>query len=133
MNTILLIESNSNILENFTEYLEIEGFRILSANNGHKGVEIAREFIPDLIISAMGMHEIDGYDVLSLILRTASTSEIPFIFTTTQCEKKDKLLALQFGADDYIVKPFSMELLCEMAKKWIKSGSKRQGCPLAFC
>jgi len=125
MDTILLIESNSNILENFTEYFEIEGFKILSANNGNKGVEIAREFLPDLIISAILMNEIDGYDVLRLILHTSNTSEIPFIFSTTKCEKNDKVLALKIGADDYIVKPFTMEQLCEMARKWIKSGSKR--------
>jgi len=125
MDTILLIESNANILDNFTEYFEIEGFRILSANNGNMGVEIARKCLPDLIISEILMNEIDGYDVLYSILHTSNTSEIPFIFSTTQAEKKDKALALKLGADDFIVKPFGMEQLCEMAKKWIKSGSKR--------
>ena len=97
----------------------------MSAKNGSKGVEIAREFLPRLIISEILMNEIDGYDVLNLILHTSNTSAIPFIFSTTQSEKKDKALALKLGADDYIVKPFSMEQLCEMAKKWIKSGSNR--------
>ena len=125
MDTILLIESNANILDNFTEYFEIEGFKILSASNGNMGVEMARKCLPDLIISEILMNEIDGYDVLYLILHTSNTSGIPFIFSTTQAEKKDKALALKLGADDFIVKPFGMEQLCEMARKWIKSGSKR--------
>jgi DNA-binding response OmpR family regulator len=126
MHTILLIESNPSILENFTEYFEIEGFRILSANNGTKGVAIAREFRPDLIISAILTNEINGYDVLRLLLRSARTSAIPFIFSTTKCEKSDEAMALLSGADDYIVKPFTMERLTVMAKKWIKSGTQRQ-------
>jgi DNA-binding response OmpR family regulator len=125
MNTILLIENNAAILENFTEYFEIEGFKILTANQGSKGVKIARECKPDLIISAILLGEMNGYDVLRLLLNNANTAEIPFIFSTTKCEKTDLALALKLGADDYIVKPFNMELLTEMAKKWIGSGRKR--------
>ncbi len=125
MDTILLIENNANILENFTEYLEIEGFKVLSARNGIKGVEIARSCMPDLIISEIVMSELDGYDVLRLILHSYYTYKIPFIFSTTKCEKRDKLLAIELGADDYLVKPFGMEILCDMARKWIRSGSKR--------
>ena len=51
MKTILLIESNLDILENLTEAFEMEGYKILVANDGSKGVELAREFIPDLIVS----------------------------------------------------------------------------------
>ena len=50
METILLIEDNKNILENLGEYLEMEGYEILMANNGKKGMELAREFLPDLIV-----------------------------------------------------------------------------------
>jgi len=125
MDTILLIESNASILENFTEYFEMEGFKILSACDGNKTAETAREFKPDLIISDIQMHEIIDYPALCQIVRGDRSSAIPFIFTTTNSEKFDTLLALEFGADDYIVKPFSMELLSEMARKWIKSGTKR--------
>lgn len=125
MDTILLIENNAEILENFTEYFEIEGFKILAAYKGGVGVEIARECSPDLIISAILLGEMNGYNVLRLILNSASTAEIPFIFSTTKCEKTDLALALKLGADDYIIKPFTMELLAIMAKKWIGCGSKR--------
>jgi len=127
MDTILLIESNVIILENFTEYFEMEGFKILSACDGNKNAATAMEFKLDLIISDIQMHEIIDSPGLRQVVRGRRASAIPFIFTTTNSEKFDKLLALEFGADDYIIKPFSMELLSEMARKWIKSGTKRHG------
>ena len=129
MKTILVIEDNNDILENLTEYLEMEGYKILPANNGKRGVELAREFIPDLIICDVLMREMDGFEVLHSILDTSKTYEIPFIFSTSLSEKIDRTEALRLGADDYIVKPFDMELLMKMAKACIKSGSKRHRNP----
>ena len=125
MSTILIIEDNFDILDNLTEYLEIEGYKVLVANNGKSGVDLAREFIPDLIICDVLMHEMDGYEVLQLLLDTSKTYEIPFIFSTSMSEKIDRTEAMKLGADDYIVKPFDMEDLLKMAKTWIKSGSHR--------
>ena len=127
MKTILLIEDNADILDNLTEFLEIEGYKILVANNGKMGVELANEFIPDLIICDVYMRETDGHEVLRLLLKTAKTSEIPFIFSTSMSQTIDRVTSLNLGADDYIVKPFELETLLKMAQYWIKSGSKRNG------
>ena len=126
MKTILLIEDTSDILENLTEYLEIEGYTNLVANNGKKGIALAREFIPDLIICDVLMQEMDGHEVLRLLLATPKTHDIPFIFSTSMSEKFDKTHSLELGADDYIIKPFELETLLIMIKKWICSGSKRR-------
>ncbi|MBL0272647.1 MAG: response regulator [Chitinophagaceae bacterium] len=125
MKKILLIEDTNDILENLTEYLQMEGFEILVANNGKTGVELAREFIPDLIICDVLMRDMDGHEVLYLLLETDSTNQIPFIFSTSMSEKHDRVESLKLGADDYIVKPFDPETLLKMARTWIKSGSKR--------
>lgn len=125
MATILIIEDTPEILENLTEFMELEGFKVLVARNGRKGIELAREYIPDLIICDVLMAEMDGHEVLRLLLEDAKTHEIPFIFSTSMSEKIDKSQALKLGADDYIVKPFELESLLTMAKTWIKSGSKR--------
>ena len=125
MKVILLIEDNKDILENLTEFLELEGYKILVADNGKNGVELARKFIPDLIICDTIMALMDGYEVLRLILNMSKTYEIPFIFSTSNSEKVDKAKALELGADDYIIKPYGLETLLIMAKKWIKSGSDR--------
>lgn len=119
MKTILLIEDNKDILENLTEYLEMEGYKILGSNNGKKGIELAREFIPDLIICDVLMREMGGYEVLRLVLSTEITSSIPFIFNTSLSEQIDKTEALRLGAADYIVKPFEMEMLSKMIKDCI--------------
>lgn len=125
MKTILLIEDNNEILENFTEYLEIEGYRILGASNRKKGVQLATKFIPDLIICDVLMPEMDGHKVLHLLLETSKTHDIPFIFSTSMSETVDRKEALALGADDYIIKPFDMELLLKMISTWLKSGSNR--------
>jgi DNA-binding response OmpR family regulator len=129
MKTILLIEDNYQILENFTEYLEMEGYNILGASNGKKGVELAMEFLPDLIICDVLMPGMDGHEVLYLLLATSKTHEIPFIFSTSMSEKVDRNEALALGADDYIIKPFDMELLLKMINAWLKKGSNRKFSP----
>jgi CheY-like chemotaxis protein len=126
MKTILLIENNLEILENLTEGLELEGYTIISANNGLKGIELAAIHMPDLILSEILMDGISGYEVLRLLLNTPKTYLIPFIFSTTKSQKSDKTMALKLGADDYIVKPFEFETLFAMAKLWINTGSKRR-------
>ena len=64
MKTILLIEDNTPILENLTEFLEMEGYKIITANNGKKGIELAKANIPDLIICDVLMYEMNGHEVL---------------------------------------------------------------------
>lgn len=123
MKTILLIEDNIDILENLTEYLELEGYKIITANNGKSGVQLAKVFIPDLIICDTLMPGMDGYEVLRLLMETATTTDIPFIFNTSNSENIDREKALQLGADGYIVKPFEVEALLKMIKASIKSGS----------
>lgn len=126
MKTILLIEDNKEILENIIEYLELEGYQIFFANNGKRGIELAKETIPDLIICDVLMRDMDGHEVLHLLLDSAETHEIPFIFSTSMSEKVNRAEALRLGADDYITKPFELEALLVMAKTWIESGSNRQ-------
>jgi DNA-binding response OmpR family regulator len=126
MKSILLIEHNPDILANLTEYFEMEGYRILSASTGKKGIQMALQFIPDLIICDMPEPGIDGLAVLKFVLNNAYTYKIPFIFCTTLCEKKHRLEALEQGADEYIIKPFALENILELAKACIIAGSKRQ-------
>lgn len=126
MKSILLIEDNVDILENLAEYLELEGYRIFTTNNGDRGIEMALEFIPDLIICDMPRPGIDGQEVLHLLLNTSAICQIPFIFCTTLSEKINKQEALEQGADDYIIKPFDLEQILEKVKASMISGSKRQ-------
>ena len=126
MKSILLIEDNIDILENLAEYLEMEGYRVYSTNNGEKGIELALKFMPDLIICDMPRPGIDGYKVLQALIDNLSITKIPFIFCTTMSEKINRSDALESGADDYIIKPFELETILQIAKLCIKTGTKRQ-------
>ena len=126
MESILLIENNHNFLENLIEFLELEGYHILSANNGETGIALARKFIPDLIICDHPNPGVNGHEVLRMLINSATTFRIPFIFSTTLSEKKDRSEGLEMGADDYIIKPYGLGMILAMAKNCIKTGSKRQ-------
>lgn len=125
MKTILLIEDNPNILENLTEYLELEGFKIIAAENGQKGLEMASSFQPDLIICDFYMPELNGREVFIKILENPLTHNIPFIFSTSMSEKVDREAALALGADEYIVKPFELDALLEIINQVLYVGCKR--------
>ena len=125
MKTILLIEDNKDILENIIEYLELEGYKILFANNGKAGLALAIDLLPDLIICDVLMYGMDGHEVLQQLLNSDKTNKIPFIFSTSMSEKVDRAEALGLGADDYITKPFELEALLKMIHSWISSGSTR--------
>jgi len=125
METILLIEDNIDILENLTEYLELEGYKVITANNGKSGVQLAKVFAPDLIICDTLMPEMGGHEVLRLLMEKTATRQIPFIFSTSNSENVDREEALRLGADDYIIKPFEVEALLKIVRTWLKSGSTR--------
>ena len=116
---ILIIEDNNSILENLTEYLENEGFKIIAVNNRSRGVELAKKKFPDLILCDVLMPDMYGYNVLRVLLATAKAYEIPFIFSTSNSKEGDREEALKLGADDYIIRPFEPETLLRMANAWI--------------
>lgn len=114
MKTILLIEDNIDILENLSEYLELQGYKTLTADNGKKGIQLAHEFTPDLIICDVLMYDMNGHEVLLLLKNAPQTRHIPFIFSTSLSESIDREETLKLGADDYIVKPYHLETLLAM-------------------
>ena len=107
MTTILAIEDEPKIRENIQEILELEGFDVLVAENGKIGVQLAREYHPDLIICDVMMPELDGYDVLIALRQDPSTIKIPFIFLSAKAAKDDFRKGMSLGADDYLTKPFT--------------------------
>ena len=112
MKTILLIEDNTDVRENTAEILELANYKVLQAENGKHGVEIAQQSKPDLIICDIMMPVLDGYGVIHLLNKNIETASIPFIFLTAKTERGDFRKGMEMGADDYITKPFDdIELL----------------------
>ncbi len=106
MKKILLIEDNQLIRENTSEILELAGFEVSAAENGKRGVEMALEIKPDLIICDIMMPVLDGYGVLHLLRKNLSMQNIPFIFLSAKTERSDMRKGMDLGADDYLTKPF---------------------------
>ncbi|MBW4522553.1 MAG: response regulator [Scytolyngbya sp. HA4215-MV1] len=121
MQQILVIEDEEAIRANIADLLEAENFKVLAAENGRIGVEIAQKHIPDLIICDVRMPELDGTGVLKSLRADPSTATIPFIFLTASGEKSEMRRGMELGADDYLVKPCSVnELLQAIATRLTK-------------
>jgi diguanylate cyclase (GGDEF)-like protein len=127
MITILIIEDVQALREEIMETLVYEGFDVLGAENGLVGVQIAKTYLPNLIICDIAMPELDGYGTILAVRQEPSTSMIPFIFLTAMTERGDMRQAMQLGADDYLTKPFtSAELLGAIASRLHKYNSVKE-------
>ena len=113
MKTILLIEDNADLRENTAELLEESNYKIITAENGKIGIELAINHLPDLIICDIMMPELDGYEVLEILSKNPLTETIPFVFLTAKSENSDLRKGMSLGADDYITKPFKEVELIE--------------------
>jgi len=111
MKRILVIEDQPVMRRNIQTILEMEGFEVVAADNGKKGLEAAGKNPPDLILCDVMMPEMDGYGVLSALRQDQRTATIPFIFLTAKGEKTDLRTGMNLGADDYLAKPVSSEEL----------------------
>ncbi len=111
MKLILVIEDDPAVRGLIVETLRTKGWRVSAAPNGEEGVELALQESPDLILCDIQMPKLDGYGVLDRIRQNSATSGIPFIFLTGLGEKPKVRQAMESGADDYIVKPFTVKEL----------------------
>jgi DNA-binding response OmpR family regulator len=112
MPTILIVEDEDTVREVVSEGLESEGYEVLLADNGLDGLRQAREEDPDLILLDLMLPEMDGLSICRTLRRN---SDVPIIMLTARGAEMDKIVGLETGADDYVVKPFSLgELLARI-------------------
>jgi len=107
MTKILIVEDEEQIRINYGEFLELAGFQTLGADNGIVGVNMAKQYLPDLIICDIMMPGLDGYEVLLQLRSDPVTANIPFIFLTAKADKPFMRQGMELGADDYLTKPIS--------------------------
>jgi len=117
MKTILLIEDEKNILLVFSKLLKKAGYRVLTADNGIKGLEIAQESKPDLIILDLLIPKLDGLVILETLKEEENTTDIPVVIISANSNQNSIENGLKAGAENYLVKPISRnELLLEIKK-----------------
>lgn len=109
MATVLLVEDNPNTLQLVRLYLEREGHRVLTAQDGLTALALFHRETPDLLVLDLMLPGMDGMEVCR---RVREESEVPIIMLTARVEEEDRLAGLDLGADDYITKPFSPRELC---------------------
>ena len=105
---ILVIDDEPKIVRLAQDYLEKNGFRVLTAGDGQSALTIARREKPDLVILDLMLPQIDGREVCRILRRE---SDVPIIMLTALSEEIDQVTGLEIGADDYITKPFSVRAL----------------------
>ena len=109
MKKILIIEDQTPMRRNLALMLELEGYEVITAENGKVGIELALKNPPDLVICDVMMPELDGHGVVQSLRESKLTSTIPFIFLSARGDKVDVRIGMNFGADDYLTKPVVRE------------------------
>ncbi len=123
---ILVVDDEKNICELLRLYLEKEGYAVLMAHNGKDAVDIVKSDKPALVLLDIMMPVVDGWEACRQIRETSS---VPVIMLTAKGETFDKVMGLELGADDYIVKPFDTKEVVARIKAVLRrtSGSDTQG------
>ncbi len=116
MPTILVIEDESSIRLDIEQFLQFEDFEVFTAENGKRGLELALQHIPDLIVCDIMMPQLDGYGVLDGVRQNHTTQNIPFIFLTAKGDHDSQRKGMGTGADDYLIKPFNFTELLSTIK-----------------
>jgi len=109
--TILVVDDEPDLVELITYNLEQQGFNILSASDGAQALELAKSRLPDLIVLDVMMPKLTGVEVAKRLRAQTETASMRIIMLTAKAEEADELGGLGAGADDYITKPFSMQVL----------------------
>jgi signal transduction histidine kinase/DNA-binding response OmpR family regulator len=104
---VLFIEDNEDVREFVRSSLALAGYRLLEAANGRLGLEMALEYVPDLIVSDVMMPGLDGYGVVRQLKAHPATSHVPVVLLTAKSGGTDRLEGLETGADAYLGKPFA--------------------------
>jgi DNA-binding response OmpR family regulator len=120
--TIVVIEDEASIADLVEMYLRQEGFRVLQADSGERGLEIVGREQPRMVVLDVGLPDIDGLEVCR---RLRATSQVPVLMLTARDGEIDRVLGLELGADDYVTKPFSPRELVARVKAILRRSEAR--------
>ncbi|MDR2050370.1 MAG: response regulator transcription factor [Deltaproteobacteria bacterium] len=125
MPTVLVVEDEKDIRELLLFNLKREGFAVLEAGDGRQALELARRKKPDLVLLDIMLPDLDGLSVSKAMQKDEATSSIPIIMLTARGEEVDRVVGLELGAADYVVKPFSVRELLLRVRAVLRRGAAR--------
>lgn len=125
--TILVVEDDEDILQLLTINLEAAGYQAVTATDGYQGLKLAQRNQPSLIVLDIMLPGMDGFEVCKELKRHQETADIPVVMLTARGEEVDRIVGLELGADDYVVKPFSPREFLLRIKAVLKRAVPEQG------
>ena len=121
---ILVIDDTRNVQVLLSDFLSSQDFEVLTASDGREGLEIVRQFNPDLVLLDIMMPNMDGYQFISQLRRESS---LPVIMITARQQETDIIRGFDLGADDYITKPFRLRELLVRIRAVLRRAAPREG------
>jgi two-component system KDP operon response regulator KdpE len=120
MTTVLVVDDETQILRTLRTNLKARGYEVITAADGETALSLAAREHPDVVILDLGLPGMDGADVIAGL---RGWSEVPIIVLSAREQEKDKVLALDAGADDYVTKPFGMDELLARLRAAVRRGT----------
>ena len=117
---ILVVDDEPDAIELIRFNLKASGYEVLTAEDGEEALAKARKCSPDMILLDVMLPEIDGLEVCKILRRDPATASLPIIMLTAKASEIDRVLGLEFGADDYVTKPFSPRELMLRVRNLLK-------------
>jgi two-component system phosphate regulon response regulator PhoB len=105
--TILIVEDDEDILQLLEYNIQSAGYDVVTATDGAEALEVVRRSPPHLVLLDLMLPSVDGLEVCRELKKQSATSNIPIVMVTARGEEVDRIVGLELGADDYVVKPFS--------------------------
>lgn len=115
--TVLVCDDDPVILRLLQVNLELEGYRVLTANNGEEAVEVARSDHPDLVILDIMMPRLNGYEAAEKLRAAPETATLPIVFLSAKAQTSDAERARSYGVEEYLTKPFDPSHLLEVVER----------------
>lgn len=119
--SILVIEDEKSICDFITKTLNAQNYKTTSAHTGKDGLAILTSALPDLVLLDLGLPDMDGLDIIQ---QTRRWSSLPIIVISARTQEREKVAALDAGADDYITKPFGTDELLARIRTAIRHSNK---------
>jgi DNA-binding response OmpR family regulator len=105
---VIIVEDEETLAKNLSDKMQGEGFAVKTVHNGEEGLELIRGEKPDLVVLDIMLPGLDGLSICRMVRNDPATADIPIIMLTARGTEVDKIVGLESGADDYIVKPFGL-------------------------
>ena len=123
---VLVVDDEPMVAEVVGRYLRLEGYEVETADDGEKALHLAREWAPDLVVLDLMLPGIDGLEVCRTLRQEG---KVPIVMLTARGEETDRIVGLELGADDYVVKPFSPRELVARIKAVLRRSTAEAASP----